>query len=76
LGNLSVFLFMNMISFWFRCEVFIQRFIPNAKNAAQHRVHRTSEGHYPHFRGVCLNGGFGVWWLFPPNPALAGNASR
>jgi hypothetical protein len=22
------------------------------------------------------NGGFGVWWLFPPNPALAGNACR
>jgi hypothetical protein len=22
------------------------------------------------------NGGFGVWWLYPPNPALAGNASR
>jgi hypothetical protein len=22
------------------------------------------------------SGGFGVWWLFPPNPALAGNACR
>ena len=22
------------------------------------------------------NGGFGVWWFFPPHPALAGNASR
>jgi len=22
------------------------------------------------------NGGFGVWWLCPPHPALAGNACR
>jgi len=22
------------------------------------------------------NGGFGVWWFFPPTPALAGNACR
>jgi len=39
-------------------------------------VHRTSAGICPHFRGFCLNGGFGVWWFFPPNPTLAGNASR
>jgi hypothetical protein len=28
------------------------------------------------FRGRGPNGGFGVWQLFPPNPALAGNACR
>jgi hypothetical protein len=44
------------------------------KNRAQHRVHRTSAGIRPHFRGSGPNGGFGVWWLYPPIPALAGNA--
>jgi hypothetical protein len=39
-------------------------------------VHRTSAGFRPHFRDSGPNGGFGVWQLFPPNPALAGNASR
>jgi hypothetical protein len=39
-------------------------------------VHRTSAGIRPHFRGFSPNGGFGVWWLCPPHPALAGNASR
>jgi len=43
---------------------------------AQHRVHRTSAGIRPHFRDSAPNGGFGVWWLFPPNPALAGNTCR
>ena len=38
-------------------------------------MHRTSAGILPHFRGVCSEGGFGVWWFYPPNPALAGNAS-
>ena len=28
------------------------------------------------FREAAPNGGFGVWWLCPPNPALAGNACR
>jgi hypothetical protein len=28
------------------------------------------------FREAAPRGGFGVWWFFPPNPALAGNASR
>jgi len=39
-------------------------------------VHRTSAGRWPHFRGRGPNGGFGIWWFFPPNPALAGNACR
>ena len=26
--------------------------------------------------GFSPNGGFGVWWFPPPNPALAGNACR
>jgi hypothetical protein len=26
------------------------------------------------FREAAPSGGFGVWWLYPPNPALAGNA--
>jgi len=26
------------------------------------------------FGEAAPNGGFGVWWLCPPNPALAGNA--
>jgi len=39
-------------------------------------VHRTSVGVRPRFRGSGPNGGFGVWWLCPPGPALAGNASR
>jgi len=39
-------------------------------------VHRTSAGFRPHFQGFGHNGGFGIWWFFPPNPALAGNASR
>ena len=38
--------------------------------------HRTSAGLRPHFRGFGPDGGFCVWWFFPPNPALAGNASR
>jgi hypothetical protein len=29
----------------------------------------------PHLRDSGPNGGFGVWWLCPPIPALAGNAS-
>jgi len=33
-------------------------------------------GRGPHFRDSAPNGGFGVWWFCPPNPALAGNASR
>jgi len=45
-------------------------------NRAQHRVHRTSAGRWPHFQISGPNGGFGVWWFFPPSPALAGNASR
>jgi hypothetical protein len=39
-------------------------------------VHRTSAGIRPHFRDSGPNGGFGVWWLLPPNPAAAGNACR
>jgi hypothetical protein len=39
-------------------------------------VHRTSAGVPPHFRDSGPNGGFGVWWLCPPIPALAGNACR
>jgi len=39
-------------------------------------MHRTSAGIRPHFRDSGPNGGFGVWWLLPPNPALAGNACR
>jgi hypothetical protein len=45
-------------------------------SAAQHRVHRTSAGRCPHFRDSGPNGGFGVWWLCLPSPALAGNAYR
>jgi hypothetical protein len=47
-----------------------------SQSAAQHRVHRTSAGVRPHLRDSGPNGGFGVWWLYPPNPALAGNACR
>ena len=39
-------------------------------------MHRTSAGRCPHFRVSGPNGGFGVWWLSPPTPALAGNACR
>jgi hypothetical protein len=39
-------------------------------------MQRTSEVIRPHFWGFSPNGGFGIWWFFPPNPALAGNASR
>jgi len=39
-------------------------------------VHRTSAGRWPHFQVSGPNGGFGVWRLYPPNPALAGNACR
>jgi len=39
-------------------------------------VHADKCGLCPHFWGFSPNGGFGVWWFFPPNPALAGNASR
>ena len=39
-------------------------------------MHRISAGIRPHFRDSGPNGGFGIWWLFPPNPALAGNACR
>jgi putative redox protein len=39
-------------------------------------VQRTSAGLCPHFRGVCSEGGFGVWWFFLPIPALAANACR
>jgi len=28
------------------------------------------------FREGGTNGGFGIWWFCPPNPALAGNACR
>jgi len=28
------------------------------------------------FREAAPKGGFGVWWLCPPIPALAGNACR
>jgi hypothetical protein len=32
---------------------------------------------FAHTFGVAApNGGFGIWWLFSPNPALAGNAYR
>jgi hypothetical protein len=32
---------------------------------------------FAHTFGIlALNGGFGVWWLSPPTPALAGNACR
>jgi len=34
------------------------------------------ESNPPAFREEAPNGGFGVWWLSPPNPALAGNACR
>jgi len=34
------------------------------------------ESNPPAFREAAPNGGFGVWWLSPPNPALAGNACR
>jgi hypothetical protein len=27
------------------------------------------------FGEAAPNGGFGVWWLFPSSPALAGNAN-
>jgi len=37
-------------------------------------VHRTSAGAAHTFGEGGPNGGFGVWWLFPPIPALAGNA--
>jgi hypothetical protein len=39
-------------------------------------VHRTSAGVRRTFSEAAPRGGFGVWWLCPPNPALAGNASR
>jgi hypothetical protein len=41
-----------------------------------HRVHRTSAGAAHTFSEAAPNGGFGVWRLCPPNPALAGNACR
>jgi hypothetical protein len=44
--------------------------------AAQHRVHRTSAGRARTFREAAPRGGFGVWRLFQPHPALAGNACR
>lgn len=39
-------------------------------------MHRTSADIHPYFRGRGPNGGLGVWWLCPPLPAFAGNASR
>jgi demethylmenaquinone methyltransferase / 2-methoxy-6-polyprenyl-1,4-benzoquinol methylase len=35
-------------------------------------MHRTNAGFRPHFRDSAPNGGFGVWGLFQPIPALAG----
>jgi Leucine-rich repeat (LRR) protein len=44
--------------------------------SAQHRVHRTSAGVPPHFRDRGPKRRFSVWWLCPPNPALAGTLPR
>ncbi|MCJ7734216.1 MAG: hypothetical protein MUP11_06685, partial [Anaerolineales bacterium] len=44
--------------------------LPNTACTGQVRAFR------PHFRDSAPNSGFGVWWLFPPSPALAGNANR
>jgi hypothetical protein len=43
-------------------------------HAAQHSLPRISAGVRHTFREAAPNGGFGVWRLHPPNPALAGNA--
>jgi hypothetical protein len=38
-------------------------------------MHQTGAGTAHTFVILFLRAGFGVWWLFPPNPALADNAS-
>jgi len=43
---------------------------PNTACTGQVRAFRRT------FRESGPNGGFGLWWLYPPHPALAGNACR
>jgi hypothetical protein len=50
-------------------EIVLQN-LPNTACTGQVR------GFRPHFWVSGPNGGFGIWWFFPPNPALAGNACR
>jgi len=46
------------------------------KNDGPHLLGCTGQGRAFHrpFGVAAPNGGFGVWWLCPPIPALAGNA--
>jgi hypothetical protein len=43
---------------------------------ATNTAYRTSAGAAHTFREAAPIGGFGVWWLCPPHPALAGTACR